>query len=807
MKPRVREIFQISFSLPYFPLWAAPLLLFSPAWAAGKAIFWGTPALQFIPWWSFATEMIEAGHLPLWNPYSGMGSPLLANYQSGLFYPPNWVFLILHVAGGAPLAAWAAAVMAVLHLAMAGIGMSRLARSLGISIFGQAAAGLAYGLSLYLTARAGFLSMVFCAAWLPWIMAYAAPLASGEPRQMSWYDGENMKLVLTTALLLLAGHAQLAWYTLLLAAIWAGFWGWHQGVHGTLQRLGALGRAWLRLGFGVGAAAALAAVQLIPTAEYLIQSQRAAAVDFEYAMTYSFWPWRFLNLLAPDLYGNPGQGNYWGYGNYWEDAIYVGVLPLLLALSTIFPQRREAGSRKSIALLWIVGMTAALLALGKNTPLYPWLYHHVPTFAMFQAPSRWMIWFVAALALLAGMGAESWQRPVNRGLYWTRLGTAGAFAVMLGTGLAWLVLGNVRTTFLSALALAGFWGLLAGFLSLAAPQKCAAAAPYLPQIGDKPDSALHLPRQTWQRLAILAILLDLSIAGWRLNPVEHISLFTTPSPAGEKALTMAGDGRLYLSLAAEKKLKFERFFLFSSFNPGESWENLREVILPNLNLLEGLASANNFDPLIPGRYARWMELLETADDKTRQRLLALMGVSLVEVLDQQSPAGVRFAPIQGAKRFRFVVCSLSAAGEQSWDLATGGEIDFDRYVILEDGELPAGSECEDEDQGAGWDVQSLSSESPNRLELIVKSDRQGWVVVSDTWYPGWLAYVDESPSPVVKANYLFRAVAVPAGKHRIVLLYRPFSFQVGAWISAIACTVCLVWFVLRSRKIHGGRVG
>jgi hypothetical protein len=76
--------------------------------------------------------------------------------------------------------------------------------------------------------------------------------------------------------------------------------------------------------------AGLAAIQLIPTAEYLMQSQRASAVSYDLAMTYSFWPWRFLSLLAPDLFGNPAIGDYWGYGNYWEDAVYIGLAPFLL---------------------------------------------------------------------------------------------------------------------------------------------------------------------------------------------------------------------------------------------------------------------------------------------------------------------------------------------------------------------------------------------------------------------------------------------------------------------------------------------
>ena len=89
------------------------------------------------------------------------------------------------------------------------------------------------------------------------------------------------------------------------------------------------------------------------------------------------------------------------------------------------------------ALLWGVFAVALLLGLGDHTPVFPWLYRRIPTFALFQAPTRWLIWGQIALALLAGIGVHAWRRPVGRGLYWTRLGVMGGVAVMLGAGLAW----------------------------------------------------------------------------------------------------------------------------------------------------------------------------------------------------------------------------------------------------------------------------------------------------------------------------------------------------------------------------------
>ena len=168
---RLRRIF----SLPHLPIWLAPFVLLAPVYLTGKALFWGTPLLQFGPWWSYAWQTLLAGHLPLWDPLLGMGAPLLANYQSALLYPPNWIYLALYGLAGVPLMAWGMALIAALHLVWAAVGMAAIARRLGLGVLAQAVSGLAFGLSGYLVARLGFLSITSTAAWLPWVLLYLTP--------------------------------------------------------------------------------------------------------------------------------------------------------------------------------------------------------------------------------------------------------------------------------------------------------------------------------------------------------------------------------------------------------------------------------------------------------------------------------------------------------------------------------------------------------------------------------------------------------------------------------------------------------
>ena len=764
-------------TLPYFPLILTPLLLFGPILLSGRALFWGTPSLQFIPWWDYALETLKSGHLPLWNPLVGMGAPLIANYQSALFYPPHWVYLLLGLLGGTSLMAWGMALMVALHLMWAGVGMASLTRRLGLGRLAQTVAGLAFSLSGYLVARVGFLSINAAASWLPWILLFSLAVAEKKALKDSELKSFSvLKLSLVIGLQLLAGHAQTTWYTLVLAGTWVLFWSWvNSDAEKILSRLrdvlsALLGYAGAGL-LGLG----IAAVQLLPTAQYLLQSQRSSAVDYEFAMTYSFWPWRFLTLLAPDMFGNPARGNYWGYANFWEDAVYLGLLPLLLAFTAVYALRKRRSPLSTSRFLHLtlyallITLLSFLLALGKNTPIFPWLYNHVPTFNLFQAPTRITLWAVFALSLLAALGVDRWRRPTKRALYWTRLGTAGAFAISLGAGLTWYFMDDVRMTFIRAAALAGLWALGTGILALTAPPRDA-----------------ENPQPLWQWGVVLWLMADLLVAGWGLNPSIPLDFYHPP----RDSLV----GRIYLSPQDEYNLKFEYFLLFEDFSPPVDWEDMRAAHLPNLNILDQVPMVNNFDPFVPGRYQRWMDVLEEVEPGPRAEMLNVMGVAAIERVSSERMA-VNFTLWKGGRLVRWVGCAeYVKGGEEALDRIASGELDLYKIITLEETPQPLPMDC------SAWkgEARLTARQSPNKITIHTDASQPGWVLWSEVWYPGWRAWVDGERSPVVRGDYLFQAIPVPAGEHEVVVGYRPVLFYVGGCISLVALGA--VFFFLRKKN-------
>ena len=295
----------------------------------GETLFWGLPALQFHPWRDFMLEMLGSGQLPLWNPYNGAGTPLIANYQSAFFYPLNWPGYLLPMA-------FAMSLTAVVHLFVTGWGMWAFTGRLGLPALGRGVSALAFGLTGYLVARLGTYPMIIAAAWMPWLLWAAL----GVVNQRRSRDVGILALV--AALQLLAGHAQLTWYSLLLVGLFTLFWlATHRG--------NTWWRGLLLVVAGLALGACIAAVQLLPTAELLRTSQRSGGVDFDFAMNFSYGPVRTLNWLAPNVFGNPGNGSYLTEGAFFEDAVYIGFLPLLAALAGVVGWALRRGSAKTLS--------------------------------------------------------------------------------------------------------------------------------------------------------------------------------------------------------------------------------------------------------------------------------------------------------------------------------------------------------------------------------------------------------------------------------------------------------------------------
>lgn len=785
-------------------IFVLPFLLFWRWVFYGEVLFWGTTLLQFWPWHHLVKMSLLAGEWPLWNPLLGNGAPLLANLQTAVFYPLNLLYLVLPVEHALTFSI-------VLHLILAGLFMYLYTRHLGLPPFAATFSGVTYMLSGYMIGRTQFVPMVNAAAWLPLLLLFSERLATRRSRLDSLWLG------LLLAVQLLAGHAQLWFYTLWLIGPYILFRSWQMRNERMANRrslLHSFAYSLIYLVFAVGLAMLLAAVQLLPTAEFTTQSPRSSGAERVFALTYSLWPWRLLTLLAPNFFGHPATGNYWGYANYWEDHAYLGVLPFLLALMAVwnYSIRKAWGPRLTedpqTAPAWrVVPFFAALvplsliLALGWNTPVYLLVFKFVPGFGFFQAPARLLIGYTVAMAVLAGIGAQSFRLTPASRRGWQRLLVAAAGLAIAGVAGSFVLTGRSQT-FLTATMLLGLGFIVSSTLLLLRPRQRATT-----------PAATRLSKEAiWQGAVLAFVALDLLWAAWPLIPTLPAAIFRQPSASAEFLKTQPGGYRFFVADKFDYATKFNGYFRFADFGPNDLsyWQGLKETLIPNLGVEARLASSNNYDPLVVGRWQKLTSLLETADNSQRARLLGLLNIAYfidnaahhvgpslytagqmtVQRVPEPLPRAYFVTQVYYAKSEAEVISRLSSP-----------DFDYHREVIIMEGEVkalrPAQDVAKAEEKGGSVEV---VEQGANRVLLKVEAPAPGLVVLTDTFYPGWQATVDGQPTPIWPANLAFRAVAVEAGRHEILFSYRPRSFTIGLWTSTITLALVVIAAILFYKK-------
>jgi len=759
-----------------------PLFLYAQFLFGGKVLYWGVYLLQFHPWRQVAVEQIRAGQWPLWNPYLGAGTPLAANLQTAAFYPPNAIFLLMPVERAF---GWGLA----LHVVMAGLFTYYLGRTLGLSPFGALVSGLAYGLGGFIVARWLFPSMVYAAAWLPLMLAFTERVLRARHKGRGAI-GATCLLALVIGLQLLAGHAQTSFYSLLIVAAFAlvrliQWWrtNQEQSLRITLLAAGTLLLAAL---WGL----ALAAIQLLPTAELAAHSQRAGKLsDLQFAYELSFWPWRLISLLAPDFFGNPARNGYWAYGTYWEEAAYVGILPLMLgalALAAWWGTRRteKKGAQKLVPFFALLATVSLVLALGNHTPLFPLLFEHVPVFGLFQAPARLLIGYALGMALLAGTGADT-LRITPRTRTVLRLILLAGLGMGIAAILARLALPAVRPSFGNSTTRLGFTLALSSAVLLLRGRRLWGPQPWR--------------GAPWQAAVIALLVVDLLLFGWGLAPGTDASVYRDPVATAE-VLKAQPPGRVFVAYPYARQVYDEYVSLqsFGSTDPAYL-QDLRESQHPNLNAGQHLAGVGNYDPLTVGVYRDLWDQLEGERDAPPpvEEILPVLDLFGARYVISGAASGPPSLPViydAGPSIHRndtalpeaYVVSRARIIEDAEARLALLLDPSFDpRTEVLLSAppataaDLPPATALASPTQRAP----SVRREGPDRVVIRVDMAQVGYLVLADTYYPGWRALVDGQETEILAANHAFRAVALAAGEHTVVFEYAPLSFRLGAWIS------------------------
>jgi hypothetical protein len=763
--------------------WGRGDLVALAAWSlAIAAFFWDVVALRRAlfyfditeinyPYRAFFADELKAGRFSRWCPGLYCGLPLFSESQAGYLHPFKYLFYPW-------LATWQALNLdTVFSIWLTGVGTYLwLRRHVGPA--GALTGAAILGLSGFTWGHLIHTSMINALASVPFVI---------WGLEASWSSGRWRGAILgglALACQVFAGHLQDALFSVVLV----GIYGLYRAAtaQGQKERVHALGMAAILVVVGV----LVSGVQWVPSKELLDRSPRAGGLSWNELVYASWHPELLPTLVIREAYGTRARDTGWmnGFYPYHEMNAYMGLIAMALAvIGAGGPARRDRW-----ATFWVILIgLAAILMLGKFTILYD-RANAIPVLGSSREPVRFSLWLAMGVAALAAVGVDRLSRPgavtLRGGLILAGVLVALSIPIMIYIYKpAWiqpnrwnlpyhhdryrwlgreLKLAAIRTTVLATLA----WGVA--------------------WIAARSRDARR--RARWAAVLPLLVMADLLGSHWYDVATVESRYWTEPPETARRI--RADPGFIRVVGVADK----------SSGEPGYASEEInflgvRDTLDWSLPLAWHLATSRGITPM----YSR--RLFDFGDPTGTQHSLPwrldLEG-------DTHIVSGLRVPGSQGEKvgtarlkRYDRALPRARIAGrpvyalnhrEAVGDLLLLKDQVRDRLVVEDPTHpLPSASSA----SGTARIVEDL----PERVVVEADLRLPGYLVLSDTYDPGWSATVDGRPAPICPAYVAFRAVYLGEDKHTVVFTYRPAGFALGLMLTCIGVVLGTIGFFLPRR--------
>jgi membrane protein YfhO len=736
---------------------------------SGKIPFFRDLAAYFYPIKFSVAESFKAGQLPLWEPRMAAGFPILAEFQSAVFYPPSVVFYIM------PFFA-AIQFSYVFHYAVAASGSYVLLRSWKQPIFVALIGSMLFSFGGTMVSLTNLLNHFQSAVWLPWLV-YCWERAVENKR---WSALVVFSIIAVCQLL--AGSPEIFAFSaaLLVADIVRMYCKGQSGVFSSsLARLSAA--ALMIIG--------IAMVQLLPTAELILLSRRDHAIPAAEAFAWSLPPSALIGLLLPML--EPDTSLSVGVRLLFTDKLplflsnYIGNIAVFGFSSWLI----TAAVKERLIVTGII-IISLLCAFGSYTPVYPELYKWLPGFHSIRFPEKF---YYITFALLL-FGTIRGITALIDGTHFSR-----TRMILLGVPAGWLVIYLVVRSNSNLFA---HW-----IHPLQPPQTTinpATIAAILFSIEKQIAISvilagvflLHhlelLRAGLLQVLLVLVVFVDLSVAN---KPLHFLREKNTIQDAPRILEKPPPHGRIFYYPPGNNLHPS-----FVSVTGQPSYEKGTEValnnLLPNAGLMYGFEYFQDIDALGRRSYTDFLNFINASAADERGKLLRALNVKYVVAFHSLNVKGINFIHEfpEHYSRLYEVTDSMPRtylAAHPVYDpdpIGTLRRLSSDAFDSAREVVVDAPIRLEGQLEFRGDSKIELYQ---NRLVRInARLNEPGILVLTDAFYPGWKVYVDKHPQRILRANYLFRGVELTPGNHIVEFVYDPASFKIGLLISLM--TVALV---------------
>lgn len=761
-----------------------------PGWEHGiphKPIGGNDQVRLFYPGRTFSNSELLQGKLPTWNPYIFSGSPHLANFQSAIFYPLNFLYLLLP-----QIDAWSILVVAPFVIGF--IGMYLYLKSINVDTVSAHIGSISFAFSGFMsTWTQENAAMGQSACWLPWILFGIEGIARTRKSIYTFF---------TSAMLMCSffgGFFQVTFYIYVLAIAY--------GIYRIFQKMHYRIRTFFLFFCSLLLSLGLVAVQLLPSIEAFSQSPRSSSsIGYLFDM-YLLSPTHFIRALIPDLFGNPATYTFMGVGFYHETVIYAGVIPLIFALYAIFFMQRNLLVR-----FFSFALGISLFLTIKN-PVTTWIFSQpIPVISTFL-PSRLLFISSALLSILAGISSSylfttpkkfSTLRP------WILILAIFSFGlILLGVYFGkYLTIntGNlpqqekIMVMIRNSVLPVGM--LFAGFLLI-----------FLNN------------RIKWSALALLLV-----------TAIGQFYFLNKYAVVGERQF-LYPEHHVFSHVKNNSSDK-SRFLVFG------------RTIAANVYLDQQIFSPEGLDAVFPNRYGQLvyaakndgklikdiprievallsnMPYPEKITDKPdRLRLMSLLGIKQIfyyrehDIPESQIPIlfpTSLFEPLwhkdnwyafnyTSAYPHAFLVNDYIQKNEPEENVKTlfDPAVDLSKTVVLEEAPLlrkenPPDGQTTEEGEA------TILEYRPDLVIIQTKTATPQFLFLSDNYYPGWKATIDGKPTLLYRANYTFRAVEVPPGTHLVEFKYESKTLTWGLYLSSASLIILFIAICVHLKKSRLG---
>jgi hypothetical protein len=834
----------------YILLFIVTVIYFNPMLSSKYIFIERDLSAFFIPPKILWVKLVKSFQLPLWNPYNYSGIPLLATLQPGVFYPPHilYLFLPFNIVWN-----W----LIILHFYFAGVATCLFLRYCKASKTASLAGGIIFMLSGYLMSVHNLLPHLFSVSWFPLIIMFFLKYFDNKEKKYLVYTALSLtmqflagapEIVIMTIFVLIiiavfinlfitdeafSGNINTIW-SFLKNSFNCSFQSFLQKHwHGYSRKLCApilteitdftlsQESLWkitkeriIAISLVLFLFILLSSIQLLPFYELKINSIRTSGLTYKEAIIWSF-AWKdFVQFFLPDFYGYMLDTQKYWQNQSWLKTVYLGVIPFIL--SSFYFISRDRKKWVFIILIFI----SFLFALGGNTPLYRYLYH-IPPFSSVRYPVKFLFVFFFVIAVTSGLGFDLLKKGVAENTV--------------------RVKNIVFISFYFGFALVIIWGYVVIFND--------DIYNFLDKMRIKPPAyhdinfnlhnvkrflffsfmfclmLLVYLRLKYKKIVfqILLFLLtaDLFLASYGFYATFPWKVYMENHDFSKKIINARDTERYFVT--PKTNIEFDRFpkdrvilsssyaSIFGLYSIGGS-EVLR--IKQNEIFLTTMLGADTLEDAERGIDASGTRYLITSHKAKNSKLKILSNITIGKekvYLYEYLPCPGRFLLFD---RIHFVnneTTAIEKLKDKSIDLKkelilitdlndtkNNPLIKDNKIVNTKDNKKTLRNQKPVKTKIEHRGNVKLVSYLANKVILEYESDRDMFLYVSDTFYPGWKAYVDGKQTGIYKANLAFRAIEAPKGKHVVVFKYIPVSFYLGAFLTLIGISLSI--YIIKRRK-------